>query len=265
MAQSNMGNILLRLGNLGEAERALREAVRLRPEVASIRMSLGATLLRSKEKLIESRREFEEAIRAGPSTETARTAWFATLAVGGSSVNLVDLASGAARSLPAANVVVTGLAFSPDGSTIAGSTSTGPVLLWNAATGRPLGSPLSGATTTTTDVAFSPDGRTVAASSADDTVLVWDTASHEEIGPPLRASEAPATSVAFSPDGSTIASSGIDGTVALWYQILFRFDPSAVLGRLCGLVGRNLTQAEWNEFLPGQPYRRTCPALPAGS
>ena len=83
MAQSNMGNILLRLGNLGEAERALREAVRLRPEVATIRMSLGAALLGNRDKLAESRREFEEAIRAGPSTETARTVWFATLAAGG--------------------------------------------------------------------------------------------------------------------------------------------------------------------------------------
>ena len=83
-AQSNMGNIMLRLGNPGEAERALREAVRLRPEVAANRVSLGAALLTTRDKLAESRRELEEAIRTGPSTETARTAWFATLAAGGS-------------------------------------------------------------------------------------------------------------------------------------------------------------------------------------
>jgi hypothetical protein len=47
-------------------------------------MSLGAALLGNRDKLVESRREFEERHSRGPSTETARTAWFATLAAGGS-------------------------------------------------------------------------------------------------------------------------------------------------------------------------------------
>ena len=71
----------MRMGNLGEAERALREAVRLRPEVAANHVSLGALLLRT-QKLTESRQEFEEAIRTGASVETARTEWFTALAGG---------------------------------------------------------------------------------------------------------------------------------------------------------------------------------------
>ena len=61
-----------------------------------------------------------------------------------------------------------------------------------------------------------------------------------------------------------MAAGSIDGTVSLWNSILFRFDFQAVQNRLCGLVGRNLTQSEWNQFLPGQPYQRTCPQWPAG-
>jgi hypothetical protein len=137
--------------------------------------------------------------------------------------------------------------------------------VWNVSTGGLLGSPLAGPTATTIGIAFGPDGRTIAAASADDTVHVWDVASHREVGAPLRASDAPATSVAFSPDGNLIASSGIDGAVAIWNRILFRFDPTAVEARLCGLVGRNLTRAEANQFLPEAPYRRTCPGLPAGT
>jgi hypothetical protein len=32
----------------------------------------------------------------------------------------------------------------------------------------------------------------------------------------------------------------------------------------CQLVNRNLPMAEWNQLLPGVPYGRTCPDLPAG-
>jgi hypothetical protein len=33
----------------------------------------------------------------------------------------------------------------------------------------------------------------------------------------------------------------------------------------CHLAGRNLTRAEWNQYLPGQPYQTTCPQWPAGA
>jgi hypothetical protein len=33
----------------------------------------------------------------------------------------------------------------------------------------------------------------------------------------------------------------------------------------CRIAGRNLTHAEWNQYLPGRPYQETCPTYPAGS
>ncbi len=33
----------------------------------------------------------------------------------------------------------------------------------------------------------------------------------------------------------------------------------------CRIAGRNLTRAEWNQYLPGRPYQATCPTRPAGS
>jgi len=32
----------------------------------------------------------------------------------------------------------------------------------------------------------------------------------------------------------------------------------------CSIVGRNLTQAEWQQYFPGEEYRITCPQWPAG-
>jgi len=56
-----------------------------------------------------------------------------------------------------------------------------------------------------------------------------------------------------------LASAGFDQTVRLWN--LF-FDDWVTVG--CKLVNRNLSMAEWNQLLPGTPYERTCPDLPAG-
>jgi hypothetical protein len=32
----------------------------------------------------------------------------------------------------------------------------------------------------------------------------------------------------------------------------------------CEIAGRNFTQAEWQEYFPGEPYRTTCPQWPVG-
>ncbi len=155
--------------------------------------------------------------------------------------------------------VVTSVAFSPDGQTLASGSIDNTVILWNVATGQRLGRPLANHTDFVLSVAFSPDGKTLASGSDDKTIILWDVATGQPLGQPLTGHTFDVRSVAFSPDGKTLASGSEDRMIILW-----DVDPTLWQARACAKAGRNLTQAEWKQYLGDEPYHQTCDQWPEG-
>lgn len=115
---------------------------------------------------------------------------------------------------------VDALAFSPDGSLVAGTRwDRGEVMVWETATGkearRLLGHPSPGETRIKeTSIAFSADGRWLATGHLDRTVRIWEVATGKEAHR-LTGHDASVGGVSFARDGRTLlTSAGLE--VLLW-------------------------------------------------
>ena len=159
---------------------------------------------------------------------------------------------------------VTHVAFSPDGKTLATASYDKTARLWAVDTGKELARLTH--EDTVSDVAFSPDGKVLATASgnsfdfevADNTARLWDVATGKELA--RLTHEREVIHVAFSPDGKTLATASADQTARL---SLWR--PEDMIAEACSRLNRNLTRAEWQQYLGDEPYLKTCADLPIGS
>jgi hypothetical protein len=143
------------------------------------------------------------------------------------------------------------------------------IRLFDAETLTPLGPSLPGEGAW--ELEFSPDGRTVAYYDDAGWVRLWDVAGRRPLGEPIR--DATGAELAFSPDGRilgtafeagrTVALGGGRGTLTTGVRApggaWLTWELDAWRDHVCAIAGRSLTAREWARYLPGEPYRRSCP------
>jgi WD40 repeat protein len=113
---------------------------------------------------------------------------------------------------------VGGIAFAPDGKTVAMATRDAQsgkgrmVRLWDAGTAREVG---HFGTQPVRALAYAPDGKAVVTGNEDGSVALWDAASGRELWR-MAGHRREVNSVAFAPDGKLLASGSFDGDLFLW-------------------------------------------------
>jgi WD40 repeat protein len=98
---------------------------------------------------------------------------------------------------------------------------------------------------------------------ADTTALaLYDAESFEQVGEAIALPGTVPWISGMSPDRTRFATGARNspvGVAAVW-----DLDPDRWKRSACRLAGRNLSRAEWSEYLPGRRYERTCPQWPPG-
>ena len=110
--------------------------------------------------------------------------------------------------------IILGMAFSPDGNTLATCGYDRLIKLWDANTGKERRT-LKDHSDSVYSVSFSPDGKLLASGGADRAVKVWDTATGTRLYT-LGESTDWVYAVAWHPDGKHLAAAGVDKSIRVW-------------------------------------------------
>ena len=107
--------------------------------------------------------------------------------------------------------------------------------------------------------AFARGGDVLVAGSSRGMQL-FATRTFQPIGEPM-----PNTSgmlISPSPDGTKVitGTGGEGSTTTVWDLDVHHWEEAA-----CRIAGRNLTKAEWQQYIPDRPYQSTCPQWQAGT
>jgi WD40 repeat protein len=148
------------------------------------------------------------------------------------------------------------IAFSPDGARFATVGLNGTLQIWDRESLAPLGEAVHlpsffssilvqlGAI----EIHYTPDGKMLVI-DVGETIFLWDIESQQMIGLPLPSA---GRGIGLSQDGLRLFTPNL-----VWNLDTREWEKAA-----CRTAGRNLTEAEWNQYFPGEEYRPTCPEWP---
>ncbi len=86
---------------------------------------------------------------------------------------------------------------------------------------------------------------------------MWDLDARRPVGLPMIGHSDRIISLAFDTAGETLTSGSWDGTLSVW-EIREETDTGEWPVMACLKAGRDLTKDEWETYLPGEAYRKTC-------
>lgn len=169
---------------------------------------------------------------------------------------LLDIGGGEVLSEGKVDMFVETSVFSPNGSTVAVAGDTGQIVTIDASTGdEQRRSTNLGAEALWLN--YSADGELLVSGAGDGGVSLWDASTLDLLGtvsPPHQGEPVPA-GAQFIGDSHDVAIASYDGKVYRWETDLDR-----ALDFACQMAGRDLTQEEWEQYLPAQPYQSVCPS-----
>ena len=168
---------------------------------------------------------------------------------------VIDVTTGAVQPEGDVDLLAYASLASPDGSSVAVAGDTGVIVTIDVATGAEQGRSTSlGAAVWWLN--YSDDGDLLVSGAADGGVSLWDATTLDLLGtvyPPHHGEPVPA-GAQFIGDSHDVAIASYDGRIYRWETGLDR-----ALDFACQMAGRDLTEDEWEQFLPEQPYHETCP------
>lgn len=149
------------------------------------------------------------------------------------------------------------VAFSNDGYQIAVGDKYGNIRIFNTTTKRLIAS-LKGHNRRILDIKFSPDDRLIASSSMDGTVQIWENGKYNQDPIVLNDHESWVFSLAFSADNKSLITTSRNNNLLFIYPTQADY----IADYMCRLLKRNMTEAEWAEFVGFDiSYAKTCPNI----
>jgi DNA-binding SARP family transcriptional activator/WD40 repeat protein len=139
------------------------------------------------------------------------------------------------------------------GGVLVAVSEDGQVLVLDPDTLSPVGGPLPGVSGDASAISISADGRRLLLLGEDQTLRLYDVPSRTQLGDsiPVGVRDAGA---AVRPDGLEAAVTTEQGVV------VWDLDPAHWVENACAIAGRNLTRAEWDQYVGDlASYRPTCP------
>lgn len=171
--------------------------------------------------------------------------------------DVLDLATGETRASAFTSGRNTDIAFSPDGERLAAVTESGWVELWDSDArtriARMPGSTVQGGAQfggEVTSPVFSEDGSLLATLVDGGEVQLWDVGNRLTLDEPLPLTGRYIETLSFT--GNTLR--------ALSNERVHPLDlsPGRLADTVCERVGRDITEKEWQTYIPDTEYRKVC-------